>query len=61
MSELGNMTDANTLWSLVSCPGGVIGVLGVGGVAPHEESISPTSSLICGNVGVLGVVASEVG
>ena len=60
-AEPGSITGANTLWSLASCGGGVIGVLGVGGVAPQDESISPPSSLICGNVGVLGVVASDVG
>lgn len=53
------MTGAKTDWSLESC-GGVMGVLGVGGVAPHDESMS-TSSLMCEDVGVLGVVASDVG
>ncbi len=39
-----------------------MGVLGVGGVAPHDESRSPPpSSVMCGKVGVLGVVASDVG
>ncbi len=54
---------AKTLLSLLSWGGGVNGVLGVVGVVAGDAvpSSSARSSSICGNVGVLGADASEVG